>query len=99
MNFHVKAVSAAALCAIVAISTVVLAQVPVKPHPTKAAPISPLRESIVVTTFTISSPVAVVPKKPVVFTAVAPKGPIPSGNSALNPQPIPPGHGPADPVR
>jgi hypothetical protein len=99
MSFHVKVVSAAALCAIASISTVVLAQVPVKPHPAKAAPISPLRESTVVTTFTNSSPVAVVPKRPVVFTAVVPKGPIPSGHSALNPQPIPPGHDPGDPVR
>jgi hypothetical protein len=115
MNLHVKAVSAAALCAIVSISTGVLAQPPINKHPAKAKPTAPLQQSTVVATFTNSSALAVAPKKPVVVTAVAPKGPIPSdkhaiifvggktqssGDSALNPQPIPPGHiAPGDPVR
>ena len=88
---------------------------PINKHPAKAKSTTPLQQSAVVATFTNSSALAVVPKKPVVVTAVAPKGPIPSdnhaiifvggktqrgGDSALNPQPIPPGHiAPGDPVR
>jgi hypothetical protein len=75
-----------------------LAQSSAKARPAKAAPTAPLKEATTVETIKNSSYLAVAPKKPVVYTAVAPKGPIPTGNSSLNPQPIPPGHGPVDPV-
>ncbi len=92
MNIPANAASAVALCAMVSLAADVAAQVPVNAHPAKAPP-----------------------SKPLVVTAVAPKGPIPGGkqsiifvggkaqsggDAALNPQPIPPGHGgPGAPIR
>lgn len=93
MNKVPKILSLAAVCAVAALSMNAIAQVPVKPRPGKAA----------------------LTKKPPIVTAVAPKAVVPggtthgiifvggktksSGDSALNPQPIPPGRPPVDPVR
>ena len=113
MNNHAKAASAA-LCAIVTLTTSVMAQDRVPPHPARAAPTAPL--SKLTATEVVPNQYAMTrrPVKPPVVTAVASKRPVPaghrsiifvggkkrsSGDAALNPQPIPPGHGaPGDPI-
>lgn len=77
------------------------ADVPVKHVPAKAPPKAPLTKPVAERSV-IKQPTTTMttkPPKPRVVTAVAPKFPS-DGKSALNPQPIPPGHGgPGDPVR
>lgn len=108
MKLHSKAVSAAALCAIFAMPMIVVAQVPIAPHPKKAAPPAPLTNPAIVGT--VVRPIGgtpLVPPKPPVATAVVPWHPLPDSHRSiifvggkpqggsqveLNPQPIPPGH-------
>ena len=115
MNIHAKLISVAAVCAIASLSTNAIAQVPVKSHPEKAAPTAPLTKAVTNATLPVSTVTPALLKKPPVVTAVAPKPLVPggtqrriifvggkekiSGDSALNPQPIPPGRPPVDPVR
>jgi hypothetical protein len=115
MSIHAKVISVAALCAIASLSADVIAQVPIKPHPQKAAPTAPLARAVTNATVPISTVTPVLKKKPPVYTAVVPKPLVPggtphriifaggktmsNGDSALNPQPIPPGRPPVDPVR
>ena len=91
------------------------ADVPVKHVPAKAPPKAPLTKPLAVSTVVkLPVATATKPSKPPVVTAIAPKFPVSpagqhgiifvggkpgDGKSALNPQPIPPGHGgPGDPV-
>jgi hypothetical protein len=115
MSIHAKLISIVAVCAIASLSTSVIAQVPVKPHPEKAPPAAPPARDVTYATLPRSTVTPLLKKKPQVFTAVAPKPLVPggtprriifvggktmsSGDSALNPQPIPPGRPPVDPVR
>ena len=99
-------ISIAALCAIASLSNTLLAQVPERNHPAKAAPTAPLAKAKVNVTLPVSNVQPVLPKKPPVVTAIAPKplvaggsqrkiifvgGKPKSGDSSLNTQPIPPG--------
>jgi hypothetical protein len=115
MNMYAKAVSAAALCAALAVPTMAMAQSSAKARPAKAPPTAPLTKTVATETIANPHMVAALPKKPPVVTAVAPKPllsgtqrriifvggkPQSGGHAALNPQPIPPGHGgPGDPIR
>jgi hypothetical protein len=108
MRLHSNAVSAAALCAIFAMPMIVVAQVPIAPHPKKAAPPAPLTKPAIVGT--VLRPIGgtpLVPPKPPVVNAVVPWHPLPDNHRSiifvggkpqggsqveLNPQPIPPGH-------
>ena len=99
MKAHAKAVAVVALCGLMPFSVTLFAQTSAQARPAKASPPAPLQKATVVGTVSSASNYAVVPKKPVVYTAVAPHVPIPTGNGSLNPQPIPPGHGANDPVR
>ena len=108
MKFHIKVVSAAALCAMVSMQLIVMAQVPIVPHPKKAAPTAPLTKPAVAEIALRPSGIApLLPPKPPVVTAVAPWQPVPAAHRSiifvggkpqtgsdveLNPQPIPPGH-------
>ena len=49
MKFHIK-VAATALCAMVSIPMIVMAQVPIAPHPKKAPPPAPLTKPVVAET-------------------------------------------------
>jgi hypothetical protein len=114
MSIHAKMISLAAVCALASLSTSVIAQIPVKPHPQKAPPTAPPARDVTYATLPVSTVTPVLKKKPPVFTAVTPKPLVPggtphriifvggknqsSGDSALNPQPIPPGRPPIDPV-
>jgi hypothetical protein len=115
MKFHIKVISAAALSAMVSTPMIVVAQVPVMPHPAKAPPTAPLAKPAIIATSLRPSALVPLPPKPIISTAVAPWRPVPgthrsiifvggkpqSGSQAeLNPQPIPPGRGgPGDPQR
>lgn len=115
MNIRAKVISVAAVCVIASLSTNVFAQAPVKPHPQKAPPAAPPARDVTYATLPHSAVTPALKKKPPVFTAVAPRPLVPggtqhriifvggkekfSGDSALNPQPIPPGRPPVDPVR
>jgi hypothetical protein len=114
MNGHAKIISLAAVCALASLSANVTAQVPIRPHPQKAPPAAPPAMAVTHATLPVSSVAPVLKKKPPVFIAVAPKPLVPggtphriifvggkiqsTGDSALNPQPIPPGRPPIDPV-
>jgi hypothetical protein len=77
MNIRVHETAAIALCAMVSLSSGVSAQVPVKPHPAKAAPAAPLTKPLVAESFARLPVASVVPKKPpLVVTAVAPQSPL-----------------------
>jgi hypothetical protein len=112
MKINSNSLSAAALCALVTMPTIVAAQPAVPHRPAKAPPPAPLSKPAVVATVNHSVVSPLSAKKPVVVTTVAPKHPIVKGqrsiifvggkpngtNAELNPQPIPPGHGgPGDP--
>jgi hypothetical protein len=114
MNIHARAAAAATFSAMLALCTGANAQVPQPKHPAKAAPAAPLTTPFVAESFAKQPVVSVVPKKPPVVTAVAPRSPLTGpgrsiifvggkpqggGDAALNPQPIPPGHvNPVDPI-
>ena len=84
MNLRYKSVIVSALCAILG-SLAARAGDQTPPRPAKAAPTkTPVAVSIV----TPGATTHVVPKKPPTYTAVNPH---PTGQSQLNPQPIPPG--------
>jgi hypothetical protein len=107
-------ISFAASCAIASLSSAAIAQVPERNHPAKAAPTAPLAKAKVNVTLPVSNVQPALPKKPPVLTAVTPNplvtggtqrkiifvgGKTKSGDSSLNPQPIPPGRPPVDPIR
>jgi hypothetical protein len=114
MNIHAKTIALAVVCALASLSTSALAQVPVRPHSEKAPPPAPRARDVTHATLPVSTVTPVLKKKPPVYTAVTPKPLVPggtphriifvggknqsSGDSALNPQPIPPGRPPIDPV-
>jgi hypothetical protein len=114
MNIYAKAIYASALCAALALPSMLLAQSSAKARPAKAPPTAPLTKTVATETIRNPHIVSALPKKPPVITAVAPKPLLPGtqrriifvggkpqsgGNAALNPQPIPPGHGgPGDPI-
>jgi hypothetical protein len=111
MNIRARAAAAATFCAMVSLCTAAGAQAPQPKHPAKAAP--PTRPLVAETVVKLPT-ATVVPAKPPVVTAVAPRMPLTTpgrsiifvggkpqgGDAALNPQPIPPGHvNPGDPIR
>ena len=109
MKIHINVAAAAALCAMVSMPMIVMAQVPIAPHPKKAAPTAPLTKPAVAEIALRPSGIApLLPPKPPVVTAVAPWRPVPAAHRSiifvggkpqtgsdveLNPQPIPPGRG------
>ncbi len=92
MNLHRKSVIVSSLCVILG-SMAAQAGDQTPPRPAKAAPTkTPVAVAILTPGAT-----HVVPKKPPTYTAVNPN---PTGQSQLNPQPIPPGKPvPVDPNR
>jgi hypothetical protein len=76
MNIRARETAAVALCAMVSLSSGVSAQVPVKPHPAKAAPAAPLTKPLMAESFARPPTASVIPKKPLVVTAVAPHSPL-----------------------
>ena len=107
MKIHINVAAAAALCAMVSMPMIVMAQVPIAPHPKKAAATAPLTNPAVAEFALRPSGVAPLPPKPPVVTAVAPWHPVQDSHRSiifvggkpqtgsdveLNPQPIPPGH-------
>ncbi|HEX3948841.1 MAG TPA: hypothetical protein VHW95_03205 [Steroidobacteraceae bacterium] len=115
MKILSQLIAASLLGTVCTVPLVSLADAPAKHVPQKAAPVhaTPIVAESLAKQSPIGQNVK--PPKPRVVTAVAPKFPISAagphgiifvggkpgdGKSALNPQPIPPGHGgPGDPVR
>jgi hypothetical protein len=76
MNIRVHAAAAATFCAMVSLGTGASAQIPQPKHPAKAAPSAPLTKPLVAETVVKLPTAAVVPTKPPVVTAVAPRTPL-----------------------